>query len=269
MGEIRAGSRLNVVEISGLAWAATVRKAAEAMDSEDADLSAYQASLQAQGDVTPAIAEELLSTGILDARGVMSQQWVLAVFLAASAPLKASSVVQFGDTARFGDTLESVHTDVGLAGGRGVGVSYRRRFGTEAGRVAATEVRNAVEVSFFREEDAWASLSRHFPDLPPPFDSPDDHPQPTAADVGCTIHLEVTAIPRATEHGSRPYLRRQIWGVADRLYCVQATSAEGPMASLVPVPATDIASGFAWSLLGAREYLASVVTGSGKGIVRA
>ncbi|MDD7837244.1 hypothetical protein [Paenarthrobacter sp. AB444] len=277
MGEIRADSRLNIVEISPLAWAATVRKAAEAMDSsQDAELAAYQASLQAQGDVTPEVAEELLRAGILDARGVMSQQWVLAVFLAASAPLRASTIVQrgdtvqsggtaqFGDTAQSGGTLESVHTEVGMAGGRGVGLSYRRRISTEAGGGAVTEVRNAVEVSFFREEDAWASLSRHFPDLPRLVDSPDNLPQATAADVGCTIHLEVTAVPPG-RHGFQPYQRRHSWGVAERLYSVEASRGDAATASWMPVPATDIASEFAWSVLGGREYLASARVGADAG----
>lgn len=269
MGEIRADSRLNVVEISPLAWAATVRKAAEAMDSsQDAELAAYQASLQAQGDVTPEVAEELLRAGILDARGVMSQQWVLAVFLAASAPLRASTVVQSGGTPQSGDTLESVHTEVGMAGGRGVGLSYRRRISTEAGGGAVTEVRNAVEVSFFREEDAWASLSRHFPDLPQLVDSPDNLPQATAADVGCTIHLEVTAVPPG-RHGSQPYQRRHSWGVAERLYSVEASPGDTATSSLMPVPATDIASEFAWSVLGGREYLASARVEVSNGSVHA
>ncbi|MEV7660627.1 hypothetical protein [Paenarthrobacter sp. NPDC089316] len=280
MGEIRADSRLNIVQVSGLAWAATCRKAAQTMLSgEDADPAARQSSLQAQGDISPEIAEELLRAGILDAHGVMSQQWVLAVFLAASAPLKASSVVQFEDTERLEETeqltgtLLSVHTDIGLAGGRGVGVSYRRRSSHEAGGAPVTEVRNAVEVCFFQEENAWAAISRHFPDPTLIPGSPPNPPQPTAANIGCTIHLDVSAIPSGTAQGSG-YVRRHTWGVTDHLYSVEPAhgvepargvepaGGEGPTASLVPVPATDIASEFAWSLLGAREYLASIGAGS-------
>ncbi|MFK4640319.1 hypothetical protein [Paenarthrobacter histidinolovorans] len=255
MGEIRAGSRLNIVEISGFAWAETVRRAAEAMDSgAEADFAAYQDSLQAQVGDSQETGDELRRAGIVDAHGVMSPQWILAVHLAASAPLKASTVVQSNHAVP--SVNESVHTEIGLAGGRGVGISYRRRISHQANGVVVTEVRNAVEVSFFLEEDAWAAVSRHFPDLRRLEPLPEATPGETAANATCTIHLDVSARP-AFPAGSRPYISRRVWAVADQLYAAEAGPGGEAATSLTAVPATDIAREFAWSLLGAREYLGS------------
>ncbi|MDI2034855.1 hypothetical protein [Paenarthrobacter nitroguajacolicus] len=282
MRKLEADSRLNIVEVSGLAWAESVRRAAETLGNE-ADFADYQASLPEQGVRSPETGDELRRAGILDAHGVMSPQWVLAVALAASAPVKASTVVQFRDTVQFKDTVQlrdaapsgdavrpeehSVHTEIGLAGGRGVGVSYQRRISHQADGAGLTEVRNAVEVSFFQEEDAWAALSRQFPDLSQLDGQHGATPGETAADTTCTIHLGVSATPTG-QAGSRPYARGRVWAVADRLYSVDRsyssdeTPEEDAPVSLAAVPATDIGREFAWSLLGAREYLGSAADGS-------
>ena len=257
MKEIQADSRLNILEVSGLAWAETVRRAAETLGNDAAaNFAAYQASLPEQAVRSPETGDELRRAGILDAYGVMSPQWILAVALAASAPVKASAVVQFRDTAQFGDAVRpeerSVHTEIGLAGGRGVGVSYFRRINQQPDDEVVTEVRNAVEVSFFQEENAWASLSRHFPDLPELNASHE-----AAANASCTIHLDVWATP-GTRTGARPYSSRRVWTVADRLYSVATGPGGTDAVSLTAVPATDLAREFAWSLLGAREYLGTL-----------
>lgn len=263
MGETRPDPALNILEISGLAWAATVHKAVEAMgDAAGAGLAAYQQSAQAQAtrDLTAADAQaldhELKRAGIVDGHGVINPQWVLAVGIAASAPVKAAMVVQSQES--------SVHTEVGLAAGRGVGISYHRRIRPGADGVAVTEVRNAVEVSFFSEENAWAAMSRHLPHLaavpaPPAATPVGSTPGESVENATHTIHLEVSAYPTAGVD-AQAHTSRQAWAVADSLYSVGTGSAGGNGPAVAAVPPGDIGREFAWRLLGAREYLASAAT---------
>ncbi|QOT21653.1 hypothetical protein [Paenarthrobacter sp. YJN-D] len=257
MGEIHVDARLNIVELSGIAWAETVRRAAEATGSE-ADAAAYPEYFPHPDAHHQDAGDELRRAGILDAQGTLSPQWILAVTLAVSAPLTATTVVQFQD--------QSIHSRAGLAGGRGVAVSYRRRISHQPNGVVVTEVRNAVEVSFFQEENAWAALSRHFPRFHQLEPLPEATPQAVAANTSCTIHLEVSGhldVPGTPAPGFRPYTSRRVWAVADQLYSVdQLNSVEtgpgqNPSPTLTAVPSTDPGLEFAWSLLGAKEYLGS------------
>lgn len=259
MGESRTDAALNVVQISGQAWASTVHKAAESLAQEpDADLSAYQASIQAlavrQLDTATvqAVDAELGRAGIVDQSGAINPQWVLAVWISAFAPVKIAAVVQSHEL--------SVHTELGLAGGRGVGVSYDRRIRHSTDGVDVTEVRNAVEISFFSEENAWAAVKRRLPDvtgLPTPSAATPDE---TVANARYTIHLEVAAHlegARSSQVDAWPgHVSRDIWTLTERLNSVRTSTAHGGLA-LTEVPAGDIGREFAWRLLGAREYLAS------------
>lgn len=270
LGEPRVDSALNIFEMSGAAWALTVHKAAGASNhGPEADFAAYRDSILAGGfpaldpEEMESAEAELGRAGIVDADGAVSPQWVLAARIATSAPVRAAAVVQSDDT--------SVHTDLALAGGRGVGVTYARRIRhTETG-VDVIEVRNAVEISFLAEEDAWAALKRHLPvvaDAPGPSEIRADPPGASAAGTAYTIHLEVSAHPQGSlPDGPLPaaapapvppaYAGRDIWVLADRLYSVSSGPA-GDSPALKPVSPAAISQGFAWRLLGAREYLASV-----------
>ncbi|WP_160142482.1 hypothetical protein [Arthrobacter sp. SLBN-100] len=274
MGESRTDVALNVFEISAVAWALTVHKAAEVLAHEPAvDLSAYRDSIQAEAlraldsQEVEAAGAELRRAGIVDANGAITRQWVLAVSIAAFGPLKATAVVQSGGS--------SVHTELALAGGRGIGVTYARRIRHGDGGVDVREVRNAVEISFFTEENAWAALKRHLPDIT---EVPEARELPKApgaalseiiANAGYTIHLQVSAHPTGsrTVRPSAPvpapapapapdHVSWDVWALAERLYVV-STGPSGGGSALTPVPWDAIRLGFAWRLLGAREYLAS------------
>jgi hypothetical protein len=271
LGESRTDVALNVFEISGLAWALTVHKAAEALAHEpDVDLSGYKDSVQAlavrelDAGAAQAAEAELRTAGIVDGTGAITRQWMLAVWIAASGPLKVASIVQSAGL--------SVHTELGLAGGRGVGVTYSRRISHGAEGMVVTEVRNAVEVSFFAEEDAWAAIKRHLPDMsqvPEPTEQQNSEP---AEDARYTIHLHVSAHPAGSHvaalgtapsnaggdaRGSAPdHVSWDIWALAQQLYSVR-TGPPGDEPALTPVAPNDLSREFAWRLLGAREYLAS------------
>lgn len=271
MGESRTDVGLNVFKISGLAWALTVHKAAGALAHQpDADLSAYACSVQAQAvremdaEAVQTLEAELRQAGIVDRGGVITRQWVLAVWISAFGPLRAAAVVQSADL--------SVHTELALAGGRGIGVTYARRIRHGEAGVEVTDVRNAVEISFFAEENAWAAIKRHLPDMPDVPEVPnfaEATTGETVANARYTIHLQVSAHPAesgitgpgpaaspaladAPSHGSW-----DVWTLADRLYAL-GTNSSGDGSALAPVASDAIGREFAWRLLGAREYLASV-----------
>lgn len=240
MGESRTDPALNIFEISGLAWASTVHKAAEVLANKaDGDLSAYRESAQAEAsrqldaEDPQAMEAELRLAGIVDGQGAITRQWVLAVWIAASAPVKAAAVVQTQEL--------SVHTEIGLAGGRGVGITYYRRIRHGVDGVAVTEVRNAVEVSFFREEDAWAAIRRHLPAAAERQAAPDTVIEETGPVATHAFHLEVSAaVPAADQGHHSGHLSRDAWALAERSYSI-----------------ADLSREFAWRVLGAREYLAS------------
>jgi hypothetical protein len=266
LGESRTDVDLNVFEITGVAWALTVHKAAEALaHGSEGDLSAYLDSIHAQAflaldpEAVKMAEAELRQAGIVDADGAISRQWVLAVWISALGPLRAAAVVQAGET--------SVHTELALSAGRGVGLTFVRQIRPGGGGMDVTGNSNAVEIAFFAEENAWAALKRHLPDL-------EEVPEATGlanppasglseivARARYTIHLDVSAYPS----GSRPtgrvaapdYLSRDVWALAERLYSV-TTGPSGEGFALTPVPSDAIGHGLAWRLLGAREYLASV-----------
>jgi uncharacterized protein YqiB (DUF1249 family) len=268
LGESRTDVALNVFEISGVAWALTVHKAAEVLEYEpDADLSAYRDSIHAEAlealdsQEVEAAGAELRRAGIVDANGAITRQWVLAVSIAALGPLKATGVVQSGES--------SVHTELALAGGRGIGVTYARRIRHGDGGVDVKEVRNAVEISFFAEENAWAALKRHLPDITEVPEAAELPKAPgaavseIAANARYTIHLQVSAHPAGsrTVRPSAPapapvYVSWDVWALGERLYSV-STGPSGEGSALTPVSSDAIRLGFAWRLLGAREYLAS------------
>jgi hypothetical protein len=261
MGESRTDAALNIVEISGLAWALTVHKAAEvlAIEAADADLSAYRESAQAEAsrqvdaEDSPAMEAELRRAGIVDGHGAITRQWVLAVWIAALAPVKAAVVVQTRDL--------SVHTEIGLARGRGVGITYHRRIRHGLDGVGVTEVRTAVEVSFFHEENAWAAIRRHLPDFTDVQPTVRTTPHDAVANATCTVHLEVSARPIGSGPGSeeKTYVRKDVWALADRLYSLRTSPAEDGGPAVTEVPSSDISREFVWRLLGAREYLAGAV----------
>jgi hypothetical protein len=245
-----------------MAWALTVHKAAGS--SED-HLGAYRRSTTAHAvqalapDMLETAEAELRRAGITDENGAIGQQWVLAVRIASFAPLKAAAVVQSDE--------ESVHTELALAGGKGVGVTYARRI-RHGQDVDVTEVRNAVEICFFAEENAWAALKRHLPDTAEASNCHQpSRPRRTlsegsVADARYTIHLEVAAhqagsclAPR-TGGPARQHVSHDAWVLAERLHALR-TAASGTDYALTPVPGGDIGQTFAWRLLGAREYLAS------------
>ncbi|QDG65938.1 hypothetical protein NIBR502772_06675 [Pseudarthrobacter sp. NIBRBAC000502772] len=242
MGESRTDPALNIVEISGLAWALTVHKAAEVLAGEpeaEAAVSAYRESAQAEAsrqleaEDPQAMEAELRRAGIVDGQGAITRQWVLAVWIAASAPVKAAAVVQSQDL--------SVHTELGLTGGRGVGITYYRRIRHSVDGVAVTEVRNAVEISFFREEDAWAAIRRHLPAAAERQAAPDAVVGETGPGATHTFHLEVSAAVPVADQGHHPgHVSRDAWALAERSYSI-----------------ADLSREVAWRVLGAREYLAS------------
>lgn len=270
MGESQIDVALNVFRITGVAWALTVHKAAEALaHGSEADLSAYLDSVDAQAFVALdsealEMAEaELRQTGIVDGDGAISRHWVLAVWISAFGPLRAAAVVQTHET--------SVHTELALSGGRGVGLTYLRRIRHGGSGIDVTATSNAVEIAFFAEENAWAALRRHLPDLAEVPEATGLASPPAAglreivARARYTIHLDVSAHPsgsRPSGPGAAPvqapdYLSRDVWALAERLYSVNA-SPSGEGFALTPVASDAIGHGLAWRLLGAREYLASV-----------
>ncbi|MDR6507084.1 hypothetical protein [Arthrobacter oryzae] len=277
MGEVRSDPHLNIFEISGLAWATTVNKAAAVLAAEPggfasaADVLAAGAAGELSPEDTRMVDTELARAGIVDAAGNISAQWVLAVWTSAFAPIKVTTVSQAG--------LESSHCELGLAGGRGVAVSYRRRLSrtTTLGAEVA-EVRNAVEISFFRAENAWAAAARSLPAMAELHAAPSedtgfdgerttlplaaDACSPTAVTDGvpaaiaharCTVRLGVAA----SDPGSgRTRYSAAVWALADRLYSLRTEPGTENL-SAVHVPAGDVGRDFAWRILGAREFLAS------------
>jgi hypothetical protein len=267
--------------MSGVAWALAVHKAASAI-AQNPDAGAFGDAPTGpfpvpDAETTASAEAELLRAGVVDGTGAVTRQWMLAAWIAGSAPVRATAVVQSGRT--------SVHTDLGLAGGRGVGVTYVRRVSPAGDHNAVTEVRDAVEISFFAEEDAWAAIRRHLPEIPeapesleapeiPEMPDPTKPAEPASGPVspteasagsGHTIHLEVSAHPGELPPAGTPSAAptapvrawRDVWVVADRLYSVSAgPTGKGP--ALAPASPGAISRGFAWRLLGAREYLASV-----------
>lgn len=277
MGE-RSDPHLNIFEISGLAWATTVNKAAAVLAAEPggfasaADVLAAGAAGELSPEDTRMVDAELARAGIVDAAGSISAQWVLAVWTSAFAPIKVTTVSQAG--------LESSHCELGLAGGRGVAVSYRRRLSrTTTPGAEVAEVRNAVEISFFRAEDAWAAAARSLPAMPELHAAPSgatgfngertalplgaaDASSPTAVTDGvpaaiaharCTVRLGVAS----SDPGSgRTRYSAAVWALADRLYSLRTEPGTENL-SAVHVPAGDVGRDFAWRILGAREFLAS------------
>ena len=266
VGESLTDAVLNVFRISGVAWALTVHKAAQAYhqgstaERPDVPSPGAAPSFPAlEAGMMETAEAELLRAGIVDGHGALSQQWLLAAWISAFAPLKAVCVVQSDE--------ESVHTEIALAGGRGVGVTYSRRVRHRRG-VEVAEVRNAVEICFFAEENAWAALKRHLPDtgrvpeVPEPGTSRSAGYSDAATDARYTVHVEVAAHPAA----SRPValadgpaagrVSKDVWVLAEELYSV-SIAASGEDSELTLVSPGDIGQTFAWRLLGAREYLAS------------
>jgi hypothetical protein len=276
MGEVRSDPHLNIFEISGLAWATTVHKAAAVLAAEPggfvsaADVLAVEAVGELSPEDTRMVDAELARAGIVDAAGNISAQWVLAVWTSAFAPIKVTTVSQAG--------LESSHCELGLAGGRGIAVSYRRRLSRTTLGVEMAEVRNAIEISFFRAEDAWAATARSLPAvaelhaapsgttgfdgerttipiaaLPPSLQPVTDGVPAAIAHARCTVRLGVAA----SDPGSgRTRYSAAVWALADRLYSLRTEPGTGNL-SAVDVPAGDVGRDFAWRILGAREFLAS------------
>lgn len=282
MGKVRSDPYLNIFEISGHAWAMTVRKAAASLNAEaggdisnSPDMRAFHAIEEMSPEESRTAEAELTRAGIVDPAGNISAQWVLAAWILAYAPIKVTTVAQ--------TAAESSHCELGLAGGRGIALSYRRRLSRTGHRIDVAEVKNIVEVSFFREEHTWAAIARNLPDLPElranavkgsafdgqrttiPFEAlpawssgavPDGLPS-EIINARCTTHLQVAA--RMEGGGSDPALRTSVttdvWALADRLYSLR-TAAEPSSLSAVDVPPGDISREFAWRLLGAREFLA-------------
>lgn len=268
---------LNIFEISGLAWAAAVDRAMRALAAEpEVDYAAYQQSAGARAlrSLEPADARrldaELREAGILGPDGALAEQWLLAVLLSVSAPVRVGAVARTGE--------HSAHTDVGLAGGRGIAVSYRRRVRSTPAGAAVTGVRDVVEVALFEEPHAWAAVRRILPDFAElqagpgtahrlagdrtPVSSRDLQalgnaglPRDVKAAVlapRCTVHLDVYAAPSGT---APAFHAADVWALADRLYSVR-TADGGPSLLMVDVPPGDIARELHWRLLGAREFLA-------------
>lgn len=280
MGEVRSDPHLNIFEISGLAWATTVNKAAAVLAAEPGGFASAAEVLAAgaAGELSPEdtrmVDAELARAGIVDAAGSISAPWVLAVWTSAFAPIKVTAVTQTG--------LESSHCELGLAGGRGVAVSYRRRLSrTTALGAEVAEVRNAVEVSFFRTEDAWAAVARSLPAMAELHAAPSgatrfygerttlplaafpssatavtDGVPAAIAHARSTVRLGVTA----SDPGSgRTRYSAAVWALADRLYSLHTEPGTENL-SAVHVPPGDVGRDFAWRILGAREFLASSAT---------
>lgn len=260
----------------------TVRKAAASLAAEPGgditnpqDIWASHTIEEMSPEESRTAESELARAGIVDSAGNISAQWVLAAWILAYAPIKVTTVAQ--------TAAESSHCELGLAGGRGVAISYRRRLSRTGHRIDVAEIKNIVEVSFFREEHAWAATARNLPDLPElrakavkgsafdgqrttiPFEAlpawssgtiPDGLPS-AIINARCTTHLQVEA--RWEGHSSDPEPRASVttdvWALAERLYSLR-TAAEPRSLSAVDVPPGDISREFAWRLLGAREFLA-------------
>jgi hypothetical protein len=282
LGKVRSDPYLNIFEISGHAWAMTVRKAAASLAAEPGgdisnppELRASPAIEEMSPEETRTAEAELARAGIVDSAGNISAQWVLAAWILAYAPIKVAMVAQ--------TAAESSHCELGLAGGRGIALNYRRRLSRAGHRIDVAEIKNVVEVSFFREEHAWAATTRNLPNLPElranavngsafdgqrttvPFEAlrawssggvPDGLPS-EIINARCTTHLQVAA--RWEGSGSDPAPRTSVttdvWALGERLYSLR-TAAEPRNLSAVDVPPGDISREFAWRLLGAREFLA-------------
>ncbi|MFF2347965.1 hypothetical protein [Pseudarthrobacter sp. NPDC058119] len=260
MGESQLDGALSAFELSGTAWALTVHKAAGS--SEDLQ-AAYRGSAGAQTvetldlDTLETAEAELRGAGIADESGAISQQWILAAWISAFAPLRAAAVVQ--------SAKDSVHTELAIAGGKGVAVTYARRIRHGQG-VEVIQVSNAVEVCFFTEENAWAALNRHLPCTAKTSGchqpSTETASNGSVADARYTIHLEVAAhqaglSPVPMPGGPGPdHVSKDAWILTDRLHSLRASVSSAGFA-LIPVSRGDIGQTFAWRLLGAREFLAS------------
>ena len=268
---------LNIFEISGLAWAAAVDGAMRTLAAEPGiDFSSYRQSATALvvGSLEPAVTTrleaELRQAGIAGPDGTIRDQWLLAVLMAVSAPIQVTAVARSRE--------QSVHTDLGLAGGRGIAVSYRRRIQAAAAGAAPTGIQDVVEVALFEERHAWAAVRRILPDCPElragagEARSLDGDRIPVSAqqlrslgsanlprDVKeavlaprCTVHLEVVAARPGTDAALRT---ADAWHLADKLYSVRTSGDDGGLV-LVDVPPGDLARELSWRILGAREFLA-------------
>lgn len=272
---------LNIFEISGLAWAAAVDRAMQVLAAEpEVDFDAYQ---QSPGAVamrlldpadTSRLDAELRGAGFVGPDGAIRAQWLLAVAISATAPIRVSAVARTAD--------ESAHTDLALAGGRGIAVSYRRRVRTTAAGTDVPGVHDVVEVALFEEQHAWAAVRRILPDhaellagtpsagstpsreggrdvvgareLQDPGNAGVD-PDITAAVLAprCTVYLDVVAAPPGQ---AAAYLASDVWSLADNLYSVRTSGDGGGSLVLVDAAPGDIARELSWRLLGAREFLA-------------
>lgn len=279
-----------IIRISGLAWALAVDRTLRMLAAEpEVDIAGYERSAPARalGALDPAdtgrLAAELAAAGISGADGAIREPWLLAVMIAVSAPVRVSAVARTGEC--------SVHTDLGLAGGRGVAVAYRRRVrtpeGPDTGPVDVVGVDDAVEVALFEEQDAWAAVRRVLPEVPGLRSAP-GAPRPPGLPAGgrtrldprelqetggaavpqdlrdavlaprCTVHLQVSAAPPhgGATSGAAAYRTGDVWALADKLYSVRTTVGDQPLV-LEDVPPGDIAATLQWRLLGAREFLAA------------
>ncbi|WP_445155190.1 hypothetical protein ACTWLI_02820 [Arthrobacter sp. Hor0625] len=288
----RAGDPASgIIRISGLAWALAVDRTLRTLAAEpEVDVAGYERSAPARalGALDPAdtgrLAAELAAAGISGADGAIREPWLLAVMIAVSAPVRVSAVARTGEC--------SVHTDLGLAGGRGVAVAYRRRVrtpeGPETSPVDVVGVDDAVEVALFEEQDAWAAVRRILPEVPG-LRAAAGATRPTGLPAGgrrrldprdlqgtggaavpqdlrdavlaprCTVHLQVSAGPAplvGAASGAAAYSSGDVWALADRLYSVRTTGGDHALV-LEDVPPGDIATTLQWRLLGAREFLAT------------
>jgi hypothetical protein len=270
---------LNIFEISGLAWAAAVDGALRALAAEpEIDFAAYQQSANALalGSLEPAdtrrLDAELREAGIVGPDGTMPDQWLVAVLIAVNAPIRVTVVARTGE--------HSAHTDLGLADGRGIAVSYRRRIRTTDAGTAVTGIQDVVEVALFEEQHAWSAVRRILPDFtelqagPGSARSLDGDRTPISPqqlqslggaelqqDVKdavlaprCTVHLDVVA----AQPGATPAFRAaDVWHLAEKLYSVRTSGDDGGRSLvMVDVPPGDVARELFWRLLGAREFLA-------------
>ncbi|MGO4121369.1 hypothetical protein [Arthrobacter sp. YAF16] len=276
---------LNIFEISGLAWAVAVDRALRALAAEpEIDFAAYQQSSTALalGSLEPAdtrrLDAELREAGIVGPDGTMPEQWLLAVLIAVSAPIRVTVVARTGE--------HSAHTHLGLAGGHGIAVSYRRRIRTTDAGTAVTGIQDVVEVALFEERHAWSAVRRILPGFTELQAGPGSargldsdrgldgartpvSPQQLQA-VGsaelqqdvkdavlaprCTVHLDVVAAPPGTAPAFRA---ADLWHLSEKLYSVRTSGDDGGRSLvMVDVPPGDVARELFWRLLGAREFLA-------------
>ncbi|MBT2596049.1 hypothetical protein [Arthrobacter sp. ISL-72] len=236
-----------------------------------ADIAAAKAIGEISREDSRSVEAELAQAGIVDSGGNISSQWVLAAWISAFAPVKVTTVAQT-------EALSS-HCELALAAGRGVGASYRRTLSRTAGSVEVAEVPNVVEVSFFKEEHAWAAVARSLPALSElqasaseasGFDARRTTVAPgggtsssesagrggvpaALANARCTVRMEVTA--SAAEAEPSRY-SADVWALAGQLYSLR-TAADPATLLAVEVPPGDICREFAWRILGVRGFLAS------------